>query len=247
MGAEDVAAGSRHSVFLTGGSSGIGAAIAQELVKLGYTVGCASRRGTIPFSSDGVVPIALDVTDDGAVREALQSFAASHGLVGIVNVAGAFTPAPSAELDLDELRQSLELNLISSVRLAQLARPYLEARGGGFIANIGSFYAGLGIPGGLAYSAAKAALASVTRTLAVEWAPQGISVLNFAPGYIETELNADFLENPQNRSRLASKIPVNRIGTAAEVGRLVSSILDAQCGFLTGQTITIDGAQSVRQ
>jgi NAD(P)-dependent dehydrogenase (short-subunit alcohol dehydrogenase family) len=247
MGAEDVAAGSRRSVFLTGGSSGIGAALAQELVKLGYTVGCASRRGTVPFSSGGVVPIVLDVTDDRAVRDALQSFAASHGLAGIVNVAGAFTPAPSAELDLDELRQSLELNLIASVRLAQLARPYLEEGGGGFIANIGSFYAGLGIPGGLAYSAAKAALASVTRTLAVEWATQGISVLNFAPGYIETELNADFLENPQNRSRLASKIPVNRIGTAAEVGRLVSSILDAQCGFLTGQTITIDGAQSVRQ
>ena len=90
-------------------------------------------------------------------------------------------------------------------------------------------------------------MASVTRTLAVEWAPQGITVLNFAPGYIETELNADFLQNPQNRSRLAQKIPVNRIGTAAEVGRLVSSVLDAQCGFLTGETITIDGAQSVRQ
>jgi NAD(P)-dependent dehydrogenase (short-subunit alcohol dehydrogenase family) len=246
MGTEDVAA-DRRSVFLTGASSGIGAAIAQELVKLGYTVGCASRRGTIPFSSDGVVPIALDVTDDGAVRKALESFAGSFGLAGLVNVAGAFTPASSAELSLDDLRGSLELNLIASVRLAQLARPYLEERGGGFIANIGSFYGGLGIPGALAYSAAKAALASVTRTLAVEWAQQGISVVNFAPGYIETELNADFLEDPTNRSRLAHKIPVKRIGTSAEIGRLVSAILDAQCGFLTGETITIDGAQSVRQ
>jgi NAD(P)-dependent dehydrogenase (short-subunit alcohol dehydrogenase family) len=150
-------------------------------------------------------------------------------------------------LALDELRRSLELNLIAAVRLAQLARPHLERGGGGYIANVGSFYAGLGIPGGLAYSAAKAALASVTRTLAVEWAPQGISVVNFAPGYVETELNADFLEDPQNRNRLARKIPVGRIGTAAEIGRLISAILDAQCGFLTGETITIDGAQSVRQ
>ena len=133
------------------------------------------------------------------------------------------------------------------MRLAQLARPHLEQRGGGFIANVGSFYAGLGVPGGLAYSAAKAALASVTRTLAVEWAAQGISVVNFAPGYIETELNADFLEDPQNRSRLARKIPVGRIGTAAEIGRLISAVLDAQCGFLTGETITVDGGQGVRQ
>ncbi len=247
MAVEDVAAGSRRSVFLTGASSGIGAAIAQELVKLGYTVGCASRRGTVPFSSDGVVPIALDVTADAAVRDALESFASNYGLVGIVNVAGAYTPAPSAELSLGELRRSLELNLIAAVRLAQLAQPHLQQRGGGFIANVGSFYAKLGVPGGLAYSAAKAALASVTRTLAVEWAPQGISVVNFAPGYVETELNAEFLEDPQNRSRLARKIPVGRVGTAAEVGRLVSAILDAQCGFLTGETITIDGAQSVRQ
>ncbi|EHB58801.1 3-oxoacyl-(acyl-carrier-protein) reductase [Mycolicibacterium rhodesiae JS60] len=247
MAAGDVAAGSRRSVFLTGASSGIGAAIAQELVKLGYTVGCASRRGTVPFSSDGVVPIALDVTADAATRDALESFTESYGLVGLVNVAGAYTPAPSAELSLGELRRSLELNLVSSVRLAQLAHPHLKQRGGGFIANVGSFYGKLGIPGGLAYSAAKAALASVTRTLAVEWAPDGISVVNFAPGYVETELNAEFLEDPQNRSRLARKIPVGRIGTAAEIGRLVSSILDAQCGFLTGETITIDGAQSIRQ
>jgi NAD(P)-dependent dehydrogenase (short-subunit alcohol dehydrogenase family) len=247
MVAEDVAAGSRRSVFLTGASSGIGAAIAQELVKLGYTVGCASRRGTVPFSSDGVVPIVVDVTDDGAAREALEYFAATYGLAGIVNVAGAFTSTPSADLSLDELRRSLELNLIAAVRLAQLARPHLEQRGGGFIANVGSFYAGLGVPGGLAYSAAKAALASVTRTLAVEWAAQGISVVNFAPGYIETELNADFLEDPQNRSRLARKIPVGRIGTAAEIGRLISAVLDAQCGFLTGETITVDGGQGVRQ
>lgn len=247
MTSGDVPAGSSRSVFLTGASSGIGAAIAQELVKLGYTVGCASRRGTVPFSSDGVVPIILDITADAASREALESFAESYGLVGLVNVAGAYTPTPSAALSLDELRRSLELNLVSSVRLAQLVHPYLKQRGGGFIANVGSFYGELGIPGGLAYSAAKAALASVTRTLAVEWAPDGISVVNFAPGYVETELNAEFLQDPQNRSRLTRKIPVGRIGTAAEIGRLVSSILDAQCGFLTGETITIDGAQSIRQ
>jgi NAD(P)-dependent dehydrogenase (short-subunit alcohol dehydrogenase family) len=237
----------RPAVFLSGGSSGIGAAIALELVAQGYTVGCASRRGTTPEQSASLIPIGLDVTDDSAVREKFSKFAETFGLAGIVNVAGGHAVTPSVALELDELRRSLELNLISAVRLAQLGHPYLVARGGGFIANIGSFYADLGIPGRLSYAAAKAALASVTRTLAVEWASEGISVLNFAPGYVETELNSAYLADPINRQKLVKRIPVGRVGSAEEVGRLVGRILGADCSFLTGETITIDGAQGVRE
>jgi 3-oxoacyl-[acyl-carrier protein] reductase len=236
----------RPPVFLTGGSSGIGAAIAYELAALGYLVGCASRRGTVPFESDHVVAISVDVVDDEATRRALTSFAESYGLAGLVNAAGVYQSAPSASLDLGAFRDVLELNLISAFRLAQFARPYLEA-GGGFIANIGSFYAELGVPQTLAYSAAKAALASITRTLAVEWAPMDIRVVNFAPGYVETELNSSALTDPAVRERIALRIPVKRIGSAREVGRLVARILDAGCEFLTGETITIDGGQRVRQ
>ena len=237
----------RPAVFLTGGSSGIGAAIAYELAALGYLVGCASRRGTVPFESDHIVAISVDVVDEQATRRAFTSFAKSHCLAGLVNAAGVYQSAPSADVDLAVLRDVLELNLISAVRLAQLARPYLEAGGGGFIANIGSLYAELGVPQTLAYSAAKAALASITRTLAVEWAPMGIRVVNFAPGYVETELNSSALADPAVRDRIARRIPVKRIGTACEVGRLVGRILDAGCEFLTGETITIDGGQRVRQ
>jgi NAD(P)-dependent dehydrogenase (short-subunit alcohol dehydrogenase family) len=237
----------RPAVFLTGGSSGIGAAIAHELVTLGYTVGCASRRGSVPFEAEHVVPIAVDVVDDAAVRQAFMSFAGSFGVAGLVNAAGAHHSTPSIDLDLADLRGSLELNLISAVRLAQLAQPYLAAGGGGFIANIGSFYADLGVPGSLAYSAAKAALASVTRTLAVEWAPLGIAVLNFAPGYVETELNSSALSDASIRAKVARKIPVRRIGTAQEVGHLIARVLAAGCEFLTGETITIDGGQGVRE
>jgi NAD(P)-dependent dehydrogenase (short-subunit alcohol dehydrogenase family) len=236
----------RPAVFLTGGSSGIGAAIAAELAARGYLVGCASRRGTVPLASGQLVPIRLDVTDDAAVRREFAAFVAEFGLAGLVNVAGAHSAAPSHSLDLDELRRSFELNLVSAVRLAQLAYPHL-ADGGGFIANIGSFYADLGVPGRLAYSAAKAALASVTRTLAVEWARDGISVLTFAPGYVETELNSVHLEDPANRDKIVRRIPAGRVGSAEEIGRLVGRVLDADCSFLTGETIRIDGAQGVRQ
>jgi NAD(P)-dependent dehydrogenase (short-subunit alcohol dehydrogenase family) len=237
----------RPAVFVTGGSSGIGAAIASEFAASGYIVGCASRRGTVPFDVEHVVPISMDVVDDQAVRREFKSFAELYGLVGLVNAAGAHQAAPSADLDLGALRDAIELNLVSAVRLAQLARPYLEAGGGGFIANIGSFYASRGVPRSLAYSAAKAALASVTRTLAVEWARMGISVVNFAPGYVETELNSSALADSAVRERVTRRIPVRRVGTAHEVGRLVARMLDTRCQFLTGETIAIDGGQGVRE
>jgi glucose 1-dehydrogenase len=74
-----------------------------------------------------------------------------------------------------------------------------------------------------------------------------IRVLNFAPGYVDTELNSSTLTDPAVRERIARRIPMRRIGTAREVGRLVGRILDAGCEFLTGETITIDGGQKVRQ
>jgi short subunit dehydrogenase len=99
--------------FLTGGG-GIGAAIAHELATLGYTVGCASR-GSVPFEAEHVVPIAVDLVDDAAVRRAFTSFAESFGVAGWANAAGARHSTPSIDLDLAALRGSLELNLISAI------------------------------------------------------------------------------------------------------------------------------------
>src|SRR5581483_118904 len=218
---------------------GIGAAVAVEWAKAGYVVAGASRRGTVPTAEGKLTPVRLDVTDHEAMA------AAVGGLAGVVHCAGYQEFTPSAELSMDGLRAVLETNLVSAVRLAQLARPHL-ADHGGFVAFIGSFYADLGVPGSLAYSASKAALASVTRTLAVEWAAAGIAVVNFAPGYVETELNAGYLADPANRARLERRSPVGRVGTAAEIGQLIVAVLTADCRFLTGETITIDGAQGRR-
>ena len=238
--------GPGRGVFVTGASSGIGAAVAVEWAKAGYVVAGASRRGTVPAAEGKLTPVRLDVTDHAAMATTVDEFAAaSGGLAGIVHCAGYQEFTPSAELSMDGLRAVLETNLVSAVRLAQLARPHL-AEHGGFVAFIGSFYADLGVPHSLAYSASKAALASVTRTLAVEWAASGIAVVNFAPGYVETGLNADYLTDPENRARLERRIPVGRIGTADEIGRLIVAVLTADCRFLTGETITVDGAQGRR-
>jgi NAD(P)-dependent dehydrogenase (short-subunit alcohol dehydrogenase family) len=240
----------RTSVLVTGGSSGIGAAIATEWARLGFTVGCASRRGTAPADatqSSRLVGLKLDVTDEIAVAEVVREFTDTHGpLAGAINCAGYFDPKPSETLPLSDLRTVLETNLISAVQISQLAFPGLKEHGGGFIGNIGSFYADLGVPQSLAYSASKAGMAAVTRTLAVEWARHGISLVNFEPGYIETGLNAEFVADPENRALLERKIPARRLGTAEEVARLVVRVLTSDCSFLTGESIRIDGGQAIR-
>jgi NAD(P)-dependent dehydrogenase (short-subunit alcohol dehydrogenase family) len=235
-----------RGVFVTGASSGIGAAVAVEWARAGYVVAGASRRGTVPPGEGKLAPVRLDVNDHAAMATAIDEFAtASGGLAGVVHCAGYQEFSPSSDLSMDDLRAVLETNLVSAVRIAQLARPHL-AGPGGFVAFIGSFYADLGVPGSLAYSASKAALASVTRTLAVEWAADGVALVNFAPGYVETGLNEEYLADPENRARLERRIPVGRVGTADEIARLVVAVLTADCQFLTGETITIDGAQGRR-
>jgi NAD(P)-dependent dehydrogenase (short-subunit alcohol dehydrogenase family) len=237
----------RTAVFVTGASSGIGAAIAIEWARLGFTVGCASRRGTTPESSPRLIGLKLDVSDEQSVGRVMDEFVADHGpLAGVMNVAGYYEPTPSATLALDDLRQVLETNLISAVNVSQRAFPMFQQHGGGFIGNIGSFYADLGVPHSLAYAASKAGLAAVTRTLAVEWARHGISLVNFEPGYIETGLNAEYLVEPANRARIERMIPARRVGTADEVARLVVRVLTADCSFLTGESIRIDGGQAIR-
>jgi NAD(P)-dependent dehydrogenase (short-subunit alcohol dehydrogenase family) len=101
----------------------------------------------------------------------------------------------------------------------------------------------LAVAENLAYCASKAAVGAITRCLAAEWAKDGIRVLDVAPGYIETELNREFLANPKVQGWLAQRVPVGRPGAATEVGRLVGALYAERIGFLTGETIYIDGGQ----
>ena len=121
--------------------------------------------------------------------------------------------------------------------------PHLRERGG-MIVNIGSFFDKMGVKGNLAYCASKAAVGAITRCLAVEWAGQGIRVLDVAPGYIETELNADVMQGPL-REFLQARIPGKRPGRPDEVARFVAALFGEDIAFLSGETLYIDGAQAI--
>ena len=236
----------KGSVLVTGASSGIGAAIAVELARQGYAVGCASRRGPVPEGEGVLIPIPLDVTDSDAAVGAVDELVASAGpLAGLVHAAGRYSDVPALSIGMDEVRSVFETNLFSAIRLAQVVHPHLRPAGG-FIVFIGSMYAQLGVKGAIAYSATKAALASVCRTLAVEWARDGISVLNIAPGWVETGFNDELLADEEQRERVARRIPMARVGRPDEIGRLVAAVVTADCSFLTGETIDVNGGHRIR-
>jgi NAD(P)-dependent dehydrogenase (short-subunit alcohol dehydrogenase family) len=233
-------------IIVTGASSGIGAATARRLAERGYSVACLSRRGTIPDGLEGsAIGFTCDVTEPEQVKQTVATFAEkTRSIVGLVNNAGRHEEGPSAELLLDELRSMLEVNFVSAFSVCKLVYPHLKASGG-LIVNLGSFYDHLGVRGNLAYAASKAAVASMTRTLAVEWARDNIQVLNVAPGYIMTELNREWFDDPRNHEAVIRRIPARQIGQPEDVARLIAGLFESRSVFLTGTTIYIDGGQGI--
>jgi NAD(P)-dependent dehydrogenase (short-subunit alcohol dehydrogenase family) len=237
-------------IAVTGASRGIGAAIALELARRGFTVACLSRKGRGPELDvpaalvARLVSVACDVNDEVSVRAALAEVVARAGrLDGLVNNAGIHLDGKSASFETARFDQVMDTNARAVFVACREAYPHLQ-RQGGTIVNIGSFFDKLGVKRNLAYCASKAAVGAITRCLAVEWASKGIRVLNVAPGYIETDLNREAMRGAL-RPFLESRVPVGRAGTPEEVARLVASLFAEDIAYLTGETLYIDGAQGM--
>ncbi|PRX10772.1 UNVERIFIED_ORG: NAD(P)-dependent dehydrogenase (short-subunit alcohol dehydrogenase family) [Martelella mediterranea] len=227
-------------IIVTGASKGIGAAIAGELERRGFSVVALSRSGEAPAGR----AVVCDVTNEGDVKRAFGEIAAAGPVAGLVNNAGIHIGGPIASLTTESFNKTIALNTTAVMVAAREAFPFME-KNGGTIVNIGSFFDKLGVPDNLAYCASKAAVAAMTRCMAVEWAKHGIRVMNVAPGYIETDLNRDYLAREKVKAWMASRIPVGAPGKAEDVAKLVGSIFSEQIGFLTGETIYIDGGQGM--
>jgi NAD(P)-dependent dehydrogenase (short-subunit alcohol dehydrogenase family) len=229
------------TIIVTGASRGIGAAISLDLARRGFSVAALSRSGAAPAARG----LRCDVTDERALCEAIAQVAREGRVVGLVNNAGAHTAAASARLGVDDLESTMRLNFTAAMVACRETYPHLVAGGGGTIVNIGSFFDKLGVPENIAYCASKAAVGALTRCLAVEWGPDNIRVLDVAPGYVETDLNRDFLASDKVKAWLGRRVPVRRAGHAEEVARLVGAIFSEDIGFLTGETIYLDGGQGM--
>lgn len=242
-----------QTIIVTGASRGIGAVIALELARRGHIVGCLSRKGQGPEAIDipvelqpRLIPLQADVLDTAAVKAAIERFEAEAGpLNGLVNNAGIHVEAASDSQPLSAFEEVLRTNATATFAICQLAYPHLRAAGGGLIVNMGSFFDKLGVRRNTAYCASKAAVAAITRCLAVEWAKKGVRLMTVAPGYIETDLNKEILASEKVRAFLASRIPVGGPAQAGEVAALVAALFQERLPFLTGETIYLDGAQGM--
>lgn len=232
---------SNGQIIVTGASRGIGEAIAVELNRRGFQVAGLSRSGSCSVGT-GIV---CDMTDESSIAKAIAKVAANGPIVGLVNNAGAHEGKRSADLSLADFELTMRLNASAVMVACRETYPHLKASGDALIVNVGSFFDKLAVVENLAYCASKAAVGAITRCLAAEWARDGIRVLDVAPGYIETDLNRDFLASDKIQAWLKRRVPVGRAGSAHEVARLVGALYAENIAFLTGETIYIDGGQGV--
>jgi len=237
------------AIAVTGSSRGIGAAIAIELVARGFTVACLSRGGGLPQgapSGGDFIRAQCDVTDEASMRAAFAAVVKEAGkLRGLVNNAGVHRETKSSALTTADFEDMMRTNATSVMMVSREAYPYLKAAGGARIVNIGSFFDKIGVVHNLAYCASKAAVGAITRCLATEWARDGIAVMNVAPGFIETDLNRETMQQEKFLNWLRARSPVRRPGTPEEVARVVASLFSDDIAFLTGETIYIDGGQGM--
>ncbi len=228
-------------IIVTGASRGIGAAVAEALDARGYTVAALSRSGETKHGYG----LSCDMEDEAAVAAAIRTVADKGPVVGLVNNAGVHRAEASASLSAASFEATMRLNATAVLVACRETHPHLVAAGGGLIVNIGSFFDKMGVAENVAYCASKAAVGAITRCLAVEWAKDGIGVLDVAPGYIETDLNRDFLAREKVKSWMARRIPAGAPAQPSEVARLVAVLFAERIGFLTGETIYIDGGQGI--
>ncbi|MSP50010.1 MAG: glucose 1-dehydrogenase [Alphaproteobacteria bacterium] len=242
-----------HTALVTGASSGLGRHFARVLARAGARVAIGARRmdrlvslaEEIRASGGEALLVELDVTDDTSIERAIgQSADALEGLDILVNNAGIVVTKPALDLTADDWDLTMATNLRGAFLVAQAAARRMADQGGGCIVNIASI-AGLRTGGHLAaYAASKAGLIHLTKNLAIELARSNIRVNALAPGYIETDLNAEFFATKAGEE-VIRRIPQRRLGRPEDLdGPLLLLASDAS-RYMTGAVLVVDGGHSV--
>lgn len=236
--------------LITGASSGLGAHFARTLAKAGCTVGIAARRKdrlddltrTIETAGGKAVPIAMDVTDRDSIQAGLNTLTKAAGTPTIlVNNAGIARSSSFLDATDEDTRALFDTNVQAVWDVAQLTtRAMIAANLPGSIINISSILA-LGTGGGVAsYATSKAAVAHMTRMLALELAPNNIRVNAIAPGYFESEMTEGFLAT-EHGQKLLKRVPMRRHGKHEELDGLLLLLASERGSFMTGTLIPVDG------
>jgi len=217
---------------VTGGASGIGGACSDLLGQCGVEVYVADLAGPDP----------VDVTDRAALDALAARVGAAHGgLDVLVNTAGILTAnAPVDELPADDFRRNFEVNVIGTVNACQALGGLLKARHGAVV-NVASQAALVSLPMQAAYTAAKGAIASLTRSLAIDWAGDGVRVNCVCPGFTLTPMTEAFFENETFTAAATKRIPLGRILQAHEIAATIVFLASPLATAVTGVVMPVDG------
>lgn len=236
--------------LVTGGTKGIGRATAQAMLELDAEVCIAARSevdvetAVAQWQAEGfkATGIAADVTcpeDRERILHMLQE--RWPCLDVLVNNAGMNLRKPFVEYAEAEIRSVLETNLFSAVLLTRLLFPLLRQGRGPSVVNVSSVAASVDVRSGAPYAMSKAAELQFTRSLAVEWAPEGIRVNAVSPWYTRTPLAAPVLQQPERLGAILHRTPLGRIAEPEEVAAVIAFLAMDKASYLTGQNLVIDG------
>jgi NAD(P)-dependent dehydrogenase (short-subunit alcohol dehydrogenase family) len=233
-----------------GGTSGIGRAIAHGLAEAGADVVPTSRRmeqvekaaGEIEERGRRSLRIASDVNDRASLQRVLDLSLETFGKVDIlVNSAGRTLRAPTLDFTEDDWDAILETNLTGTLRACQVFGRHMLDRGSGRIINIASLSTFVALFEVAAYAASKAAVASLTKSLAVEWAARGVCVNAIAPGVFRTALNQKLLDETPRGQEFLARTPMKRFGRVEELAGAAVFLASDAASFITGEVLVVDG------
>ena len=243
------------TALITGGAKGIGLAISQELISDGWNVVITGRDATAIASAVAglatgpgkAVGKVMDVRDRASIDAVFAEIRTEfNSLDSLINCAGVIIRDESESLSEQDWNTVIDTDLSGVFKCSQAAYADLVKSPGATIVNVGSIAGSVGIAGRAGYTAAKAGLEGLTRTLGLEWADRDIRVNAVAPGWTRTEMVAGGIKDGRlSEAALTARIPQQRLAEPSEIAKVVKFLMSADSSYITGQTIVVDGGITI--
>jgi NAD(P)-dependent dehydrogenase (short-subunit alcohol dehydrogenase family) len=252
MNAKDQHKGKQKIAIVTGGSSGIGKAIAMKFTECGiFSILIGRDRKRLADAAATMAPMAeaivFDLNQLDGISDLVQKIAQKYQSIDIlVNCAGIHMKKSMVEVTNEEFQQVILTNLTSAFVLSREVSKVMLKQRGGSILHISSMSAHYGLPLVIAYTAAKAGIEGLTRGMAVELSPVGIRVNCLAPGFIKTDMSASALDNDAERKhRVLQRTPAGKLGMPEEVARAALFLVSDDASYITGAVLPVDGGNAI--